>query len=460
MQHMTSYVLTRRLFDPKKPGVILCGKDKLGQIFEVEQFLAKDVIFHLPKNLWAVPAQLVCAQEAIKRPATPNASDAEEGAAKRARTDAANPAKVTSTTARPPTPLVFHIPGSPAYDSGAESELSIQGHETDIVKDSTDDLWYLESNNEASDAEEGAAVVAAMAAHLSRLVGADDDCPFEVEYELESHSSVDGDAYSTDSDVVNYGPGDIVVCVEEDAGFVADSSDSSHSSDSEIGEEDLWECRLCETQNTPFHRYCQKCWKQRFGWLPDRQEKHPPQKRRRRQCRDKKGKRDAGKRHAGSAASSSSPPSSPSEGPSPPSSQAALDSQGLLVSARLLDFFTISGHQGPMSPLNSQPALQSQVTADASPTGEASSQELKDLLEAGPSSKSQEEPVSSQTVLRTPTEDPCAICMVRPKSGIIVHGRTSHCFGCYKCSRKLLKQNKRCPICRRHIDRVTQHFMD
>lgn len=320
------------------------------------------------------------------------------------------------------------MPGTPTYDSGTESELSIQGHETDVVKDSTDDLWFLESDDEeASDVEEGAVMMAAMAAHMAHMARADDDCPFEVEYELESHSSGEDDGHSTESDVVSCAPGDIVVCIEEDKGFFADSSDSSHSSDSELGEEDLWECRVCKIQNTPFQSYCQKCWKLRFGWLPYRQEKHPPQKRRRRPRRERRAKR--GKRHqampGGSVDEVSSPPSQAQDLSEPSGSSQENCSQ-----------------QTPR-----------EQTSPAS--GKESSQELRDMLEAGPSCSSQEAP--TQQTSRA-TDDLCAMCMVRPRNGIIGHGQTSHRFGCYKCSHKLLTQNKRCPICRRHIDRVYQLF--
>ncbi|CAN7994404.1 unnamed protein product [Ixodes pacificus] len=377
-------------------------------------------------------AKAYIAGEKLKRAATAGPSDAEDP--KRARTEGQD-AVTSSTPKRPSTPLVFFIPGSPAYDSGAESELSIQGHETDLVRDSTDYLW--ESEEEDQTKEGAAAMVAAVASHLSRLAGSDDeDCPFEVEYELESHSSGDGNAYSTDSDIVDSAPVDVVICVEEDAGFFADSSDSSHSSDSEIGEEDLWECRLCETQNTPLHRYCQKCWKRRFGWLPDRQEKHPPQKRRWRQRRERRHERRSGK-------STSSPIGRDDERkPSP----ASLGSQGLTAS---MQASSQASTQASSTQASSQES--SQESPQASVGSEASSQELRDLLEAGPSGASQE---------GGSVQDLCSMCLVRPRSAILGHGKTSHRFGCYRCSRKLLQQNKRCPICRRHIDRVYHYFQD
>lgn len=41
--HLKSYILERQLFDPKDPKVVLCGNDKLGKVFGVEQFLDGEV---------------------------------------------------------------------------------------------------------------------------------------------------------------------------------------------------------------------------------------------------------------------------------------------------------------------------------------------------------------------------------------------------------------------------------
>lgn len=43
MDHLATYIRVRRLYDPKCPKLILCAKDKLGQVFEVESFLVEDV---------------------------------------------------------------------------------------------------------------------------------------------------------------------------------------------------------------------------------------------------------------------------------------------------------------------------------------------------------------------------------------------------------------------------------
>ncbi|KAH8029626.1 hypothetical protein HPB51_002079 [Rhipicephalus microplus] len=152
----------------------------------------------------------------------------------------------------------------------------LTGHETELVKDTSDDLWFLEESSSDCMSSDSEATqrrllrVAALAAELLQREeeGRDsDDCPFEVEYEIEEESDRDGDTKA-----------------------------GSISSDSDI--EDLWQCRLCGMECEPHgmshvQRYCTTCWKERFGWLPDREERHPPQKKRRRvQRRNSHGTRN------------------------------------------------------------------------------------------------------------------------------------------------------------------------
>lgn len=52
----------------------------------------------------------------------------------------------------------------------------------------------------------------------------------------------------------------------------------------------------------------------------------------------------------------------------------------------------------------------------------------------------------------------CIICCAKPANASIIHGKYAHQISCYKCARKLQKQKKRCPICRRTIDRVVHQI--
>ncbi|XP_003747687.1 E3 ubiquitin-protein ligase Mdm2 [Galendromus occidentalis] len=53
----------------------------------------------------------------------------------------------------------------------------------------------------------------------------------------------------------------------------------------------------------------------------------------------------------------------------------------------------------------------------------------------------------------------CVMCESRPKNTAIVHGRSAHIVGCYKCSRKIQEKNLKCPQCRRVVERVVRLFL-
>ncbi|KAK3739358.1 hypothetical protein RRG08_041677 [Elysia crispata] len=52
----------------------------------------------------------------------------------------------------------------------------------------------------------------------------------------------------------------------------------------------------------------------------------------------------------------------------------------------------------------------------------------------------------------------CVVCLVRPKTASIIHGKTGHQVCCYHCAKKLKKQRRACPICRRPIQRVIRNY--
>ena len=50
----------------------------------------------------------------------------------------------------------------------------------------------------------------------------------------------------------------------EDGG---DELGNSDSSDSEIEEEDKWQCEACSERNHPMTRRCRRCWSKRKDWF-------------------------------------------------------------------------------------------------------------------------------------------------------------------------------------------------
>lgn len=55
--------------------------------------------------------------------------------------------------------------------------------------------------------------------------------------------------------------------------------------------------------------------------------------------------------------------------------------------------------------------------------------------------------------------DMCMTCLCRPKTGSIIHGSTGHQVCCFKCARRLKRQRKPCPVCRRPIQKVVRNFI-
>lgn len=51
----------------------------------------------------------------------------------------------------------------------------------------------------------------------------------------------------------------------------------------------------------------------------------------------------------------------------------------------------------------------------------------------------------------------CNVCLMRPKNGVFNHGKTSHAYSCYPCSKKIWNRTGRCPVCNvkvKHIVRI------
>ncbi|XP_075530679.1 E3 ubiquitin-protein ligase Mdm2-like isoform X2 [Dermacentor variabilis] len=475
-----TYVMERRLTDAKLPTMIVCGHDPLGKVFGVERFLVNEVIDHLVKQMYAVPPQHVVSQGTLKRELQSGDNGTSDALViKRPRLDADSTSGASASCTL--SPVRLYIPPSPCYDSGPETEYSYQGHETEFIKDTSDDLWFLEESSSDGNSTDDEITqrrlmrVAALAAELLQREEAgghiDDDCPYEVEYEIEEeesdhHAAGKAGSISSDSDIEDVAQAEILICVnDDDAQFWADSSDS-YSSDSEIGDADLWQCRLCGTRCEPHglsavQRYCTTCWKDRFGWLPDREERHPPQKKRRRVQRRNSLRASICRVSStlGSVGGSSDRHRLNSAGEESRSGSSCNDSVKL-------------HSEGPGSNSNTNGSQESCGGSTSEGLSHIDDGDEGDGFSAATTGASQEAPDDwsqpgcstdkqdgDTLALRTSAvADLCTICMARPKCGILVHGRTSHRLTCYKCALQLQKRNQPCPVCRRRIQRVVRNF--
>ena len=53
----------------------------------------------------------------------------------------------------------------------------------------------------------------------------------------------------------------------------------------------------------------------------------------------------------------------------------------------------------------------------------------------------------------------CDLCCMRPKNATLIHNRLSHQISCYQCAKKLFKNRKPCPMCRRRIEKITKNVI-
>lgn len=65
----------------------------------------------------------------------------------------------------------------------------------------------------------------------------------------------------------------------------------------------------------------------------------------------------------------------------------------------------------------------------------------------------------SQSPVQKGPEDPCVICLKRPKTGSIIHGSTGHQVCCYPCAKRLKRRRGKCPVCRRKIKDVIRNYV-
>ena len=53
----------------------------------------------------------------------------------------------------------------------------------------------------------------------------------------------------------------------------------------------------------------------------------------------------------------------------------------------------------------------------------------------------------------------CTLCCAQPKNACLIHGRISHQVCCYSCAKKLFKNHRGCPVCRRKIEKITKNII-
>lgn len=345
-------------------------------------------------------------------------------------------------------PWYFQLELEDRSDNDKSEVLSVQGKETVVVQDSTDDLWFLEEDSVA--------------------VEVPSDTEFSIEYDVDSDISP-----ATESDIssVQSGEGFYVVCKESDVEFFADCSDSdSNDGDRELTEADYWCCAECNQSNPPVQRYCGRCWKLRADWL---------------------------RSHCGLEDKNESKEKKKSENKSV--SKVLPEEVTFHINHNILEKEDkCSGFDSGVGSLCSiLPSSQETISSDISvfcdtpveksvsshiPTANGASTLLKETqiiesrhsfanIQVKPRSLScnsviasdhSSEYVKGHDTSKAPSmalDDPCMICLTQPKTASLIHGTTGHQVCCFPCGKRLKRRGKRCPVCRRPIQKVVRNYI-
>ena len=254
--------------------------------------------------------------------------------------------------------------------------------------------------------------------------------------------------------------------------------------------QDKWQCTECSTVNSPLCRYCDRCWKVRPGWLGAdpaptlSSSPRTPERPTSGVCSGHSSPAELGayfdrdsfrcraartSTHVSSMATlnkldtmpvtekvnllldKSTPDSSDA-----PVADALLDSTGC-GSSQLGSPRSRRRHRVPAALRHWDLGLgtsQSSGVLSESQTANASTAAVRHPAHYKSS------PCKSQaSAAATEGGDACLVCFSRPKEASIIHGKTGHQVCCYGCAKRLRRKGKRCPVCRRPIEKVIKNFL-
>ncbi|XP_068633858.1 E3 ubiquitin-protein ligase Mdm2-like [Battus philenor] len=336
-----------------------------------------------------------------------------------------------------------------------ETVFSIQGKETDFVRDTSD-----------TDTD-------------TECVGSEDerDVEFEPVTEPEDDGPVSCDSSGgSDNEIITTKVIEVSMRDDVDLVFADSEQTESNGSDSEIDLHDYWHCAQCHARNdNPCYRYCQKCFKVRKNFFPPR----PKRKLKRNllenpsldpEINTKDGDTVA-RLNSDNLALLSQDSGIDSLGVTPGSSQDLSPSERVGSSAEnevksesSLSKSFISRRRRKRR-ADSADRKNKRMKEDYLDSGSDSDVEtVKPLVKmvSDPSLSVHEVDtvqLSKKAIINSLKEnldgkDMCIICFSKPKSGVFVHGRIAHICCCYNCAVKVWAKAKRCPVCNCKVSNV------
>ncbi|CAG5002673.1 unnamed protein product [Parnassius apollo] len=343
-----------------------------------------------------------------------------------------------------------------------ETVYSLQGKETDFVRDTTD-TESLDSDDERD-------------VEYEPVTESEDDAPVT----CDSSGGSDNEIIATKV---------IEVSVRDDGDLVfADSEQTeSNASDSEMDLHDYWYCAQClAANNNPLYRYCEKCFKVRKNFFPPR----PKRKHKRNFLEHESPRNDPeitkdvdSVARIDSIVHLSQDSGVESLGFNTASSQelSQIDRVGIseveVKSEGSCQNVILDRHHKRRA--ESADRKNKRMKVDYSDTDSDSSldsvreteiEKVKPLVKmvSDPSLSIKEVDsanLSKRTIINSLKENldsndnMCIVCFSKPKSGVFVHGRIAHICCCYNCAVKVWAKAKRCPLCNCKVSNVLRAVM-
>ena len=252
--------------------------------------------------------------------------------------------------------------------------------------------------------------------------------------------------------------------------------------------QDKWICLECKHVNLPLQRYCDRCWKLRAGWLPDIANVNANKQRNRsKQCQAlsesdkisnnseqmaennklsfeivKSAITDSAEFDSGIGSLSSNYPSSQETVKSNifASRKDSATSEVKLAEEKNpekgdLSLFQNSNTNSKGSSLYHD--IQATEVRHSFLNYRKSNSTSVESLESP--HKEDKHKISGGKSLTLPINDPCMICLTKPKSASLVHGSSGHQVCCFQCGKRLKRRGKVCPVCRRPIQKVIKNYI-
>ncbi|CAH0720259.1 unnamed protein product, partial [Brenthis ino] len=308
--------------------------------------------------------------------------------------------------------------------SSIETIYSIQGIETDFVRDTSDTEWYS---------------------------GQEEDVEYEPDTADESENKAPVSENSSGDEIIETKVIEVLVADDGEL-LMADSEHTVSSSDSELDLHDYWNCAHCGApNNNPRYRLCEKCFKVRKNFFPPRpKRKHKIKSKSEPESLPRTFSQDSGVESQAQCSQDSQLSQN---------SQTSQNSQngGVKRSAESPDI----QRKKFKSDLDS---LASDFEEDAnSDRLSTKSPEVRPLVKMVSDPALTVENVASAnrnvSSLNEKDSKMCIACDSEPKSGVFVHGRIAHMCCCYKCAMKVWASTKRCPLCNRKVSNVLKVIM-